>query len=68
MSALPLDARAYARQAALKAKSNEIEEAAFLYTQAYVLALEAGEPAAQMYQAWLVQHGREAVVVSANSV
>lgn len=66
MSGVSPDARAYARQAALKAKSEEISEAAFLYTHAYVLALEEGDPKAKIYKAWLVQHGREAPELAEN--
>ncbi|MEN0087807.1 MAG: hypothetical protein AAF737_05160 [Pseudomonadota bacterium] len=60
MNDTEITAMAYAERASEKAAIGEVAEAAFLYTHAYVLALEAGEPEADIYRAWLVRHGREA--------
>lgn len=36
----------------------DLQSAAFYYTQAYILALEAGSPNAQETGRWLTDHGR----------
>lgn len=38
--------------------SGDLQSAAFYYTQAYILALEAGSASAEVTGQWLTDHGR----------
>ena len=49
----------YASQGKLKLRENDIDQACFFFTNAMVIALEAGDARAEEYHALLVQNGRE---------
>ncbi len=52
-------AKVYARAAEMLETEREIDGACFMLTQAWIFALEAGDPLAQELRARLVAHGRE---------
>ncbi len=52
-------AAVYARAAGMLETEGEIDGACFLLTQAWIFALEAGDPLAKELRARLVAHGRE---------
>ncbi len=49
----------YSRQGKLKLQENDFDQACFFFTNAMVVALEAGDARARDYHALLVQYGRE---------